>query len=86
MLATYHVVCAFPGCGHTAVVKDTFDWPMAPAPEAPIPPGWSVVMRRIDDQVSTLAVCGRHDFCFDGVKASDIRQVGFTAAKEDAER
>lgn len=82
MLATYHVICAFPNCGHTAVMKQSFDWPMAATPEAEIPQGWSIVLRRHGDAITTITICCDHDFAFDGMKCLDINPIGFNLSKE----
>lgn len=85
MLATYHVFCAFPGCGHTAVSKEAFNWPLAAPPEADMPAGWSVVLRAAGEKVVVIAICGDHDFSFDGVKSSAIKSIGFNVDKEITE-
>lgn len=81
MIATYHAICSFPGCGHTALMKQPFDWPIAVPPEPEFPEGWSVVLRRRGEAVSIIAICAEHDFSFDGVKAADLRPVGFQIEK-----
>lgn len=82
MLATYHIFCSFPGCGHTAVSKEPFNWPIAPSPEAEFPEGWSVVIRGAGEKVVVIAICGQHDFSFDGVKAVSIKPIGFNLKQE----
>lgn len=82
MFASYHLVCEFPGCGHTALMKQTFDFPIAPPPDPELPRGWSIVIRQLGEETDTLAICDRHDFSFDGVKASEIKSVGFIKNEE----
>jgi len=82
MLATYHVFCAFPGCGHTAVSKEPFNWPLTAAPDAEIPEGWSVVLRSAGEKIVVIAICSQHDFSFDGVKAVAIKPIGFNLKQE----
>ncbi len=80
MLVTYHRICAFPGCGHTALMKHEFEFPTAQPPEAELPRGWSVVLRAAGDGIVTIPICHQHDFTFDGVKACEIKPVGFQPA------
>lgn len=78
MLATYHLPCAFPGCLHAAVMREQFAWPTASAPQPEIPDGWSIVLQKADSEtVNVIAICGKHDFAFDGAKAKDMKPVGF---------
>lgn len=85
MLATIHVICSFPGCGHSSVLKKIFSWPLEATPDAEIPVGWSVVLRRgAGDDVVALAVCENHDFQFSDIKSRELRPVGFDVARAEA--
>ncbi len=83
MLQTIHIICSYPGCGHTALTKKPFDWPVEPAPDAEIPAGWSVVLRRAGEAIVIIAVCENHEFQFSDVKSRELRQVGFEIPRAD---
>ena len=85
MLATIHIICSYPGCGHNALTRKPFNWPLEPAPDAAIPDGWSVVLRNAGDSVVSLAVCGNHEFQFSDVKSRELRPVGFTTPAPEAD-
>jgi hypothetical protein len=84
MLATYHLACCFPGCVHSAIMRETFNWPVVSAPQPEIPDGWSVVLRPVaEDKVNVIAICGKHDFSFDGVRGATMRPVGFELSDKE---
>lgn len=85
MLATYHLACCFPGCVHSAVMSETFNWPVASAPQPDIPDGWSVVLRSAGDKVNVIAICGNHDFSFSGAHAKELKPVGFQIPEPQGE-